>query len=109
MKRLNLSEKEIDELIESKPSIFNYAILSDLKDTHRIMKHLVDMLKTKGKTVKIEWLKEEEKIRETDMTGKICEICGKGKYIETGFQDDMNGVLHCSECGYRVKRWKRIN
>jgi len=31
-----------------------------------------------------------------DQTGTECRECGKGVYKETGVQDDMFGVLHCS-------------
>lgn len=43
-----------------------------------------------------------------DMNDKKCEKCGKGKYTETGFFDDMDGVLHCDnkKCGHSVKRYK---
>jgi hypothetical protein len=55
-------------------------------------------------------MKIEEKLDEyliekiTDMTGKKCQSCGKGKYRETGPQDDMLGVLHCDKCGAEIKR-----
>lgn len=41
-----------------------------------------------------------------DMTGKKCRKCGKGKYKETTFFDDMDGVLHCDKCNHEIKRWK---
>jgi Zn ribbon nucleic-acid-binding protein len=45
-----------------------------------------------------------------DMKGKTCEKCKKGKYTETGVQDDMHGVLHCEKCGHETKRHKeKIN
>lgn len=40
----------------------------------------------------------------TDLTGKKCKECGKGTYQETGFHDDMDGVLHCNKCGSEIKR-----
>lgn len=43
----------------------------------------------------------------TDQTNKTCENCGQGTYIETSMFDDMNGVLHCSVCDQKVKRWKK--
>jgi len=42
----------------------------------------------------------------TDMTGKRCSKCGKGKYKETSYHDDMDGVLHCTKCGQEVPRWQ---
>ena len=47
----------------------------------------------------------KEEVEETDMTGKKCP-CKKGSYRETGFHDDMDGVLHCTGCGKEVKRWQ---
>lgn len=45
------------------------------------------------------------RVLKTDMTGKTCRKCHKGKYHETSQQDDMDGVLHCTNCGAGVKRW----
>jgi len=39
-----------------------------------------------------------------DRKGKTCDICGKGRYIETEFFDDMDGVLHCDVCNAQVIR-----
>lgn len=33
-----------------------------------------------------------------------CEVCGEGRYTETEFFDDMDGVLHCTVCNNRVVR-----
>jgi hypothetical protein len=44
-----------------------------------------------------------------DMTGKKCEKCGKGRYQETSQMDDMDGVLHCTNCGHKVKRHRTFN
>jgi len=41
-----------------------------------------------------------------DMSGKRCDRCGRGKYKETSIHDDMEGVLHCSDCGVATKRWR---
>jgi hypothetical protein len=49
---------------------------------------------------------EEHNVRRVDMTGKECEECHKGDYQETGVQDDMHGVLHCTNCGKQTDRWK---
>jgi hypothetical protein len=40
-----------------------------------------------------------------DLTGKPCKKCRKGKYQETGFHDDMDGVLHCTNCGTEIERY----
>ena len=42
-----------------------------------------------------------------DQTVTECRKCGKGIYKETGVQDDMFGVLHCSikSCRHQVDRW----
>jgi hypothetical protein len=34
--------------------------------------------------------------------GQTCVRCKKGTYQETSIQDDMQGVLHCTNCGYEV-------
>jgi hypothetical protein len=49
-------------------------------------------------------LKEEKSLK--DMSGQKCP-CG-GTYQETGIQDDMHGVLHCSKCNKEVKRHKPV-
>lgn len=49
---------------------------------------------------------EEHNVRRVDMTGKECEKCHAGDYQETGVQDDMHGVLHCTNCGEQTDRWK---
>ena len=41
-----------------------------------------------------------------DMTGTICHKCDEGRYRETSMHDDIDGVLHCTNCGDEVKRWK---
>lgn len=52
---------------------------------------------------------EESKKRDVkDMMGKKCESCKKGKYKETSFHDDMDGVLHCDKCGIETKRYKSV-
>ncbi|HUS49764.1 MAG TPA: hypothetical protein VMZ91_06340 [Candidatus Paceibacterota bacterium] len=59
-------------------------------------------------------MKIEEKLDEyliekvTDMTGKKCQSCGKGKYKETSMHDDMDGVLHCDKCGAEIKRYSGV-
>lgn len=42
----------------------------------------------------------------TDMTGRTCEKCKEGDYQETSQHDDMDGVLHCTKCNNKTKRWK---
>ena len=43
---------------------------------------------------------------EVDMTGKKCAACKKGTYQETGIHDDMDGVLHCTNCNKEITRWQ---
>ena len=40
-----------------------------------------------------------------DNYGKDCGYCGRGRYVRTGFFDDMDGVLHCDVCGQVIKRY----
>ena len=47
-----------------------------------------------------------EGIKEIDMTGKKCTACKKGTYQETGMHDDMDGVLHCTNCNKEITRWQ---
>ena len=42
---------------------------------------------------------------ESDLKGKKCKSCKKGKYKETSQLDDLNGVLHCDSCGEEVNRY----
>jgi hypothetical protein len=44
-----------------------------------------------------------------DMSGKDCACCNRGTYQETEIQDDMNGELHCNECGYATKRYVTVS
>ena len=53
-----------------------------------------------------QFIKPKEKV---DMTGKKCDSCKKGTYQETSHQDDMDGLLHCTNCGKEIKKWKIIN
>jgi hypothetical protein len=48
---------------------------------------------------------DESAKKPSDMTGCTCTACKKGKYQETSQHDDMDGVLHCTNCGKQVKRW----
>tara|TARA_R110000851_G_scaffold7493_1_gene29075 strand:+ start:1318 stop:1650 length:333 start_codon:yes stop_codon:yes gene_type:complete len=41
----------------------------------------------------------------TDMTGKKHAGCYGGRFKETGFHDNMDGVLHCTKCGERTERY----
>lgn len=43
------------------------------------------------------------------MTDKKCQKCKKGKYRETSIHDDIDGVLHCNDCGHKIKRWINEN
>ena len=52
-------------------------------------------------------MKFKDYINEEDMTGKKCKKCKKGKYKETSIHDDMDGVLHCSKCGDKIKRYSK--
>ena len=52
--KLNLNGKQIDELLESKLSIFNYAILSDLKTVRGMVEYLIKYMEDKGMKVNIE-------------------------------------------------------
>ena len=40
-----------------------------------------------------------------DQTDMPCKECGKGTYVETSIFDDMDGVLHCSNCGTPTDRY----
>lgn len=42
---------------------------------------------------------------EFDRDGEGCFECHHGYYKETSLQDDVQGVLHCSNCGHEIKRW----
>lgn len=40
----------------------------------------------------------------TDNYGKDCGFCHRGRYVETTFFDDMDGLLHCDACGRVITR-----
>jgi len=48
-------------------------------------------------------------VNEVDMTGKKCTTCKKGTYQETSQMDDMDGVLHCTNCGKKIKRYQSVD
>jgi NAD-dependent SIR2 family protein deacetylase len=40
-----------------------------------------------------------------DMLKQECIKCYRGKYAETSMNDDMDGVVHCFECGHEMPRY----
>jgi hypothetical protein len=47
--------------------------------------------------------------RQTDLLGGECGATGcLGHYQETSIYDDMDGILHCSECGQPTKRYQQL-
>lgn len=44
-----------------------------------------------------------------DRKNKPCKVCGEGRYIETEFFDDMDGMLYCDVCNVRVIRYVIMN
>lgn len=44
-----------------------------------------------------------------DNYGKDCGMCHRGKYVETTFFDDMDGIIHCDACGDWIKRHTEMN
>ena len=53
-----------------------------------------------------EGLTIREAAKSVDMTGCKCTKCKKGTYQETSQMDDMDGVLHCTNCGMKIDRSK---
>jgi len=43
-----------------------------------------------------------------DNYGKDCPLCINGRFVETNFFDDMDGVLHCDICGDEIPRYNEI-
>lgn len=41
-----------------------------------------------------------------DYNGTICHKCKKGRYQETSIHDDLDGVVHCSKCDHKIKRFQ---
>ena len=52
---------------------------------------------------------DEAIAKEVDMTAKKCTTCKKGTYQETSHTDDWYGVLHCTNCGEKIKRHQFVN
>lgn len=40
-----------------------------------------------------------------DLSNTECFNCNSGLYIETSVMDDINGVLHCSNCNQQIERY----
>ena len=40
-----------------------------------------------------------------DNLNQLCINCDIGYYVETSVMDDINGVLHCSECNNQIDRY----
>ena len=40
-----------------------------------------------------------------DNYGKNCKTCGRGRYVEGSFFDDMDGLLRCDACKRVIKRY----
>lgn len=50
-----------------------------------------------------------DRVEMIDMIGRVCKNCFQGTYRETSIQDDLDGVLHCNECGYKTDRYINSN
>lgn len=44
--------------------------------------------------------------KKVDNLGKRCTRCGLGCLVETSVMDDIQGVLHCSNCKLTVSRYR---
>ena len=86
--------------------------LDECPEIDQLMDKLTPIVaKADPKPVPVEQLKAvaEKPVRSMyDMTNCQCEKCNKGRYIETEFHDDMDGVLHCDKCNYRITRHREI-
>lgn len=61
---------------------------------------------TVGEGERLTMRRELAEGRRGDQTGETCDHCGKGTYQETTINDDLDGVLHCTECGEKTDRYK---
>jgi len=59
----------------------------------------------KASSARLKEVEDFELEEPIDMMGKPCYKCKKGYFTETGFHDDMDGVQHCSECGWKTDRY----
>lgn len=48
-------------------------------------------------------------VHRKDMLKQECIKCYRGYYIETSQADDMDGVVHCFECGHEMPRYKETD
>jgi hypothetical protein len=48
------------------------------------------------------------KLVRRSMRNKLCSECGKGRYDETTFFDDMDGVFHCKNCNHEVRAYEMV-
>lgn len=42
-----------------------------------------------------------------DLLNHICFICKIGIFVETSINDDRDGVVHCSNCNHKTRRYIR--
>lgn len=44
-----------------------------------------------------------------DLMDQQCSYCQRGTFNETTIYDDMDGVLHCTECNVCVSRYINVD
>ena len=84
---------------------------SEFKKDGRVMKRRkgykawLQSEKDKASSARLKEVEDFELEEPIDMMGKPCYKCKKGYFTETGFHDDMDGVQHCTECGWQTNRY----
>ena len=105
----NLEEDvEYEDWGEESEEVEVYAVIHEKKGPCWTGYRMEGMKKGRNGNPVPNCVKEETK-HSTDMTGKVCSSCGKGKYKEMSLHDDREGKLTCSnsKCKSRVDRWKQ--
>ena len=44
----------------------------------------------------------------SNQTGHKCTRCKDGTYQESSLRDEVEEVLHCNACNYRVPKFKKV-
>ncbi len=51
----------------------------------------------------------KDAVKEIDMTGRLCDNCNVGHFVENSIMCDIGGYLVCDNCNSQTPRWKEEN
>ena len=74
------------------------------RETHKLTHSFVhELAEERGVNIDPNRKLREELLK--DMKGNQCKECDLGTYQETSIFDDMDGILHCTNCHQEIKRY----